>query len=236
MLEPSPRLDDIHIIVSEKLERLFPLNPVNLKHPLPERSARALGLIKIDGKAFSSKELLRALILNINISYIRGVRTIFLGPRIDLGLPIFSAEIILMGKKRMFFLDIQRRGGYDRHNDTELYDRLVAIKGAFSDLFAKPLHHTGEIKQIFSRAACYMNTSRDQDEQAIKLLHAYLDVFIAMVQQAPLLTGTALEQARRDYDAYTKTVVDHDPAAKVYRILFGKAGGAERVLDLFFAC
>ncbi|MCK5256877.1 MAG: hypothetical protein KAQ81_12680 [Deltaproteobacteria bacterium] len=49
------------------------------------------------------------------------------------------------------------------------------------------------------------------------------------------MIGEALETARRDYEAYTNTVVDHDPAAKVYRILFGKKGGIERVKELFFA-
>jgi hypothetical protein len=55
-----------------------------------------------------------------------------------------------------------------------------------------------------------------------------------MVQQTQPLTGDALETAHRDYDVYTNTVIDHDPAAKVYKILFGKKGGVERVKELFF--
>ena len=56
------------------------------------------------------------------------------------------------------------------------------------------------------------------------------------MKQAKPLTGDVLEQARRDYNLYTNTVIDHDPAAKVYKILFGKKGGVERVKELFFAC
>jgi hypothetical protein len=230
------QLENINDIAYEKVKNSFSLQPVNLKYPLPERSARSLGLIKIDGAAFSSKELLRALVLTVNVAYLRGVRTIFFGPRIELGLPVFSTEVILAGKKRIFFLDVQRRGGYERYDDTEFYNRLVSIKNSYPDLFKKPLHHTGEIVQTFSPAACYMETTKDQDEQAIKLFHDYLDVFLEKVQQAQPLTGEALEQARKDYDAYTHTVLDHDPAAKIYRILFGKKGGGERVLDLFFDC
>jgi hypothetical protein len=232
----SGRLEDINDIAYEKVKNSFSLQPVSLKYPLPERSARSLGLIKIDGAAFSSQELLRALFLTVNVAYLRGVRTIFFGPRIELGLPVFSTEVILSGKKRMFFLDVQRRGGYECYDDTELYNRLVSIKDSYPDLFTKPLHHTGEIVKTFSPAFCYMETTRDQDEQTIKLFHDYLDVFLEMVRQAQPLTGEALEQARKDYDAYSYTVLDHDPAAKIYRILFGKKGGGERVLDLFFAC
>lgn len=230
------RLDDIHLIVNEKLQKQFTLTPVQLKHPLPERSLRALGLVKIDGKVFSSDKLLRVLIMNINVAFLREVRTVFLGPRVELNLPIFSSESILMGKKRLFFLDVQRRGGYDRHDDTALYSRLVAIKEKYPDLLTKPQKMGREIDKTFSQAACYVEILRDQDEQALNLFHEYLDVFLEMVQQTQSLTGDLLKQAHRDYDTYTNTVVDHDPAAKIYRILFGKKGGVERVLELFFAC
>ena len=77
------KLDDIHLIVQEKLQKRFTLTPENLKHPLPERSWRVLGLVKIDGKVFNSDEFLRVLILNVNVAFLREVRTIFLGPRTE---------------------------------------------------------------------------------------------------------------------------------------------------------
>ena len=229
------RLDDIHLIAFEKLQKQFSLNPVTLKHPLPERSLRALGLVKIDGKVLSSDKFLRVLILKVAVAFFREVRTIFLGPKTELDLPIFSSETILMGKNRMFFLDVQRRGGYGHHDDTELYDRLVAIKEKYPDLLAQPMKMGREIDKTFSRASCYVKISRDQDEQALELFHEYLDVYLTLVQQTRPLTGEFLEQARRDYETYTNTVIDHDPAAKIYRILFGKEGGVERVKELFFA-
>ena len=229
------RLDDIHLIAFEKLQKQFSLNPVTLKHPLPERSLRALGLVKIDGKVLSSDKFLRVLILKVAVAFFREVRTIFLGPKTELDLPIFSSETILMGKNRMIFLDVQRRGGYGHHDDTELYDRLVAIKEKYPDLLARPMKMGREIDKTFSRASCYVKISRDQDEQALELFHEYLDVYLSRVQQTRPLTGEVLEQARRDYETYTNTVIDHDPAAKIYRILFGKEGGVERVKELFFA-
>jgi hypothetical protein len=229
------RLDDIHLIAFEKLQKQFSFNHVQLKHPLPERSLRALGLVKIDGKVLSSDKFLRVLILKVAVAFFREVRTIFLGPKTELDLPIFSSETILMGKNRMIFLDVQRRGGYGHHDDTELYDRLVAIKEKYPDLLAKPMKMGREIDKTFSRASCYVKISRDQDEQALELFHEYLDVYLSLVQQTRPLTGEVLEQARRDYETYTNTVIDHDPAAKIYRILFGKEGGVERVKELFFA-
>ena len=230
------QLDDIHTITLEKLQKRFSLTAADLKYPMPERPLRTLGLVKIDGKVFHSNEFLRILIMNINLAFVRGVRTIFLGPRTELDLPVFSSESILMGKKRMFFLDVQRRGGYDCHDDSKLYNRLIAIKGNYPELFTEPLSMGREIEKTFSKAVCYVKISKNQDEQAIQLFHEYLDAFLDVVKQAKPLTGDVLEQARRDYNLYTNTVIDHDPAAKVYKILFGKKGGVERVKELFFAC
>lgn len=229
------RLDDIHTMTLEKLQKRFSLTAVDLKYPLPERPVRTLGLIKIDGTVMSSDEFMRVLMLNTNLAFVRGVRTIFLGPRTELDLPIFSSESILMGKKRMFFLDVQRRGGYDRHDDRALYNQLVSIKGNYTELFSEPLSMGREIEQTFSKAVCYVKISKEQDEQAIQLFHAYLDVFLDAVKQATPLTGDTLEQARRDFTHYATTVIDHDPAAKIYKILFGKKGGVERIKELFFA-
>ena len=235
-MDTLARLEDIHHIALEKLQERFPLTAVNLKHPMPERPLRALGLIKLDGKAFSSNEFSRVVLMNIAIAFVSGVRTIFLCPRVELDLPVFSSEVILTGNSRTFFLDVQRRGGYDRHDDTELYNRLIAIKDRYGTLLAHAKAHGGEIVKTFSKAACYVKTTKAQDEQAIHLFHEYLDVFLEVVHQAQPLTGEALERARRDNDAYANTLIDHDPAAQVFKVLFGKKGGVERTLDLFFAC
>ena len=230
------RLEDIHLITREKLRKRFQLNPVDLKYPMPERPVRALGMVNINGEVFSSDEFLRVLIMNISIALVRGVRTVFLGPRIELDLPIFSSETILMGKDRIFFLDVQRRGGYDRHDDTELYDRLNAIKDKYGSLLAHPKTQSGEIQRTFSKASCYVNTKQHQDQEALNLFDEYLEVYLDLLIKTQPLQGDAMQQARSDYDIYTNTVIDHDPAAKIYKLLFGKKGGVARVRELFFAC
>ena len=102
-------LEDIHRIALEQLQKRFSLTAADLKHPLPERPLRTLGMMKIDGRAFSSDDFARLLILNITLPFFSSVRTVFLGPRIELGLPVFSADIILGVRKHIFFLDIQFR-------------------------------------------------------------------------------------------------------------------------------
>jgi hypothetical protein len=44
-----------------------------------------------------------------------------------------------------------------------------------------------------------------------------------------------LVQARKAYEEYLATIVEHDPGVRMYKLLFGKRGGEARALDIFFA-
>ena len=74
----------------------------------------------------------------------------------------------------------------------------------------------------------------DLDEQAIGIFREYLGVFSEMVEMSTPLSGEAFDKARNAFEGYLKTVVDHDPGVKGYKMLFGKEGGVTRALDIFF--
>ena len=67
------------------------------------------------------------------------------------------------------------------------------------------------------------------------LFNEYLDVFLELVDAAAPLSTEDAKKANEDFDIYHQTVINHDPAVKLYSILFGKTGALERVNDLFFA-
>lgn len=229
------RLEDILDNAYEKLSSRFSFSDVALKHPLPEYPLRMLGLLKIDGRVMSSQKFTRALLLSSSILSIRGSRSIFLSPRAELDLPIFSTEVILLGKHRGFLVDIQNRGGYDRTDTRDLYEQLVAIRDRFPDLMVNKLTLKGEIQKTMSPASLYVKISKDQDERAFELYNAYLDRFINLVESAEPAAGEALGRAQADYDRFMNTIVEHDPGVKIYKMFFGEKGGQERALDMFFA-
>ena len=55
-----------------------------------------------------------------------------------------------------------------------------------------------------------------------------------MVEKATPLSGDALDKAKQDFESYLKTLIDHDPGFKGYKLLFGKEGGVTRALDILF--
>jgi hypothetical protein len=229
------RLENILDYAHEKLSKRFLFSDVDLRYPLPERPMRLVGLLKIDGRVLSSDALSRVLLISSSIFSLRGSRSIFLSPKVELDLPIFSTEVILLGKKRGFLVDVQRRGGYDHHDDTELYGKLIAIRNAYPDLLEEGLTLKGEIQQTMSPASIYAKISKDQDQRAFDLHNAYLDVFLDLVESTVPVTGEALDKAQEDFHDFMNIVMEHDPGVKIYKTFFGEEGGKERALDMFFA-
>ena len=131
-------------------------------------------------------------------------------------------------------LDIHRMGDASTHDDTDLYQRIDAVLDNYPELFANPRSLRGEINRIFSPAVRYVEITRDQDAQALSCYRQYLDLYLTMVEKAQPLTGDDLDSARKNFEAYMNTLADYDPGAKTYQMFFGKKGGLERALDMFF--
>jgi hypothetical protein len=226
--------DDIHPIALAELKKKFSLNPVALKHPFPDRPVRTLGLVKIDGEVFSSEKFSRAVFLRVSLPVYVTVRSTFLRPRMEFDLPVFSSDIVITGKKRMFIVDIHRTGIKTEHDDSALFDKLIKIKERYPDLLANAVKQKGKIQSVFSRASCQVKITEDLDEQALSIFREYLGVFMEMVEKAEPLSGEVLEQARKAYEEYLKTIVDHDPGMQGYKLIFGKKGGIERSMNIHF--
>jgi len=232
----AEQLVNIHTRFLEKMGSRYSLGAVSLKNPFPERPLRALGLLKIDGAVYETERFLRVMVLTTQVlSTSRCSRSIFLGPRPGLHLPIFSSENILMGGKRAFLVDIHTTVCSRRWNELAIEQRLLAIRGNYEDLLGEPLTMKGPINRIMSPAYCYVKMHPEMDGRAITLFNEYLDVFLELVDKAAPVVPEGRQQADDDFENYHQTIINHDPAVKLYSMLFGKAGGIERVNDLFFA-
>jgi hypothetical protein len=227
-------LREIHTIALPELKKKFFLDPVLLKYPFPERPLRILGLVKTDGNVFSSKEFSRVLFLKIDFPVYLAVRSIFLRPRIELDLPVLDCEIVIMGKKRIFLVDINKTGINTGYDNSALFDRLIKIKERYPALLEKARKPRREMQGVLSRAACLVKISENEEEQALSIFREYLGVFSEMVEKATPLSEDALNQAKQAFEGYLETLVDHDPGFKGYKMLFGKEGGEARALNLFF--
>jgi hypothetical protein len=140
-----------------------------------------------------------------------------------------------MGAKRAFLVDIHPTVRQERWSALQVEERMIAIRSRYPELTAKPLTLKGRINDIMSKAHCYVEVPPELDGQALSLFNEYLDLFLALVDAAAPVAAEDQTKAREDFEAYHQTVINHDPAVKLYSVLFGRTGGIERVNDLFFA-
>ena len=227
-------LRDIHAVALAEIKKRFSLNPVRLKYPFPERSKRTLGLVRVDGEVYSSVQFSRVVLMKIDLPFYMSVRSTFLRPRMELDLPVFTGEVVITGKKRMVMFDIHRAGDEGQHDDNALFDRMIKIRDRYPLLLQKSGAVQGEIQSVFSRASLQARITEAQDDDATGIFREYLNVFLDLTQKTTPLAGEQLERAKNGFEKYLKTVVDHDPGVKGYKVLFGKESGVTRALDIFF--
>ena len=226
-------LMDIHAILQEQLSQRFTLKPVKLKHSLPERPLRTLGLMKINGEVFSTDKLMRIVFLRPELPVYFAVRSMFIRPRIELDLPVFAGEVMKTGTKKMVIVDIHRTGK-THHDDSELLKQMLAIRNNYEELNAFAIQQKGQIQEVFSEAACQARISDGLDDQAIGIFKDYLNLYCDMVEKAKPVAGEEREKTQRVFEDYLTTLVDHDPGVGVWKMLFGKKGGVERSMDMHF--
>jgi len=228
-------LETIHDTVLAACSNRLTLSPVTLKHPFPERPPRTLGLVKLDGKVFCSEKLQRLVLFTMQPPFFLKIYSTFIRPKIEYDLPVFSCEVVCMGSnKKMFLVDAHRTGGDGIKDHSSFFERLLAIRDRYPDLlrFRKV---TGKgIQSVFSQAVCQVTIPPDMDSRAQELFSEYLAAYLDLVSAAEPLAGDDLQKITTEFEAYLKTVVEHDPGVKGNILLFGKRGGIERALDIFY--
>jgi len=222
----------IHDKTFAELHRRYNLSGVDLKHPFPERPWRLLGLLKFDGEAYSSEQFVRALLLKTTLPF-GASRSLLLCPRAEYNFPIFSNETILMGKQLLFLVDVQQVFPVSGRSTGSLFDDLQEIRSQYQDLLEDPASVTGEIARSFSPAAVYVRLDRACCIRAAELLHRYLLRYLDALD-AVSAGGGMPAGAQQAFDDYADLVINHDPAMRFLKRMFGAEGACERAYDMFF--
>jgi hypothetical protein len=223
----------IHDETFTELNRRYRLNGVGLKHAFPERPWRLLGLLKFDGEAYCSEQFVRALLLKTSLPG-GASRSLLLCPSVAYNFPVFSNETILMGKRVLFLVDVQQVFPAPGRYTGSLFDDLHAIRSRYQDLLEDPAVVRGEIARSFSRASVYVRLDPACYARTSELLQQYLLRYLDALDAALPVEDGLLTCARQAFDDYANLVIEHDPAMRFLRRMFGNAGARERAYDMFF--
>jgi len=229
-------LKEVHKEIAMGLKKHFPLDQVELSYPLPVRPWRMLGLVKMDGEVFSTDKIMRAVLFRIKFPVFLNVYSTFIRSKIEYDLPALLCEVVFVGKKIILVLDVHRTGDVaELDQDKPLFDKLSEIKSRYDDLMAFKMEPKGSLGEIVSsRAMCRLKIGAAQEARVAELIKEYINAFGEAVVSSSRLSGEALESARKDFDSYLETVVEHDPGIKGNKIFFGKKEGVKRALEMFY--
>ncbi len=217
-----------------QLQQAMQVASVTLKHSLPVRPGRMLGLIKFDGQVFSSAKITRAVFLQITPPVFMQVFSTFISPRIEYDLPVFTCEAVILGKKRVLVIDAHASGaGAEQRHDT-FCERLVDIRARYPELLRFQKKASSGIASLQSPAAVRVTIPRELDEQACSIFVDYFAAYLELVNAAEAVSGIARAKLQASFDEYLKTVIDHDPGVKGNIMFFGKKQGLERALDIYY--
>ncbi len=226
-------LTDIGTITHDILKEHFSLQPARLKRPFPLRPIRMLGMLRFDGHAYCSDLFLRALIMKSSFLG-RGGCSIFLCPRPEYHLPIFTTEAFFLGKKIVFLVDVQQAFVGGSHDNAVFFEGLRAIRSRYPELLVNPRIPKGKIAELFSPASCYVTLVNEQADRGLDMYREYLDAYSSLVSPAQPVAEDRRETARKDFETYVDVMINHDPAMKNAYLCFGKEGGRRWALNLFY--
>ncbi|MBM4309874.1 MAG: hypothetical protein FJ119_02860 [Deltaproteobacteria bacterium] len=224
---------NIHDGTLAELRRRYQLLPVGLKHPFPERPWRLAGLLKFDGDVYCTGRLVRALFLRTSFLGTAS-RSLLLCPRMEFNFPVFTNETIVMGRRVLFLVDVQQVFPAAERFCERLFDDVQAIRSGYADLLAEPAAVRGEIARGFSPAAVYVKLSPDRYGRAAELLQHYLRRYLDALDAVQPPADAQLPGARQAFDDYADLVIEHDPAMRFLKRMFGAVGARERAYDMFF--
>lgn len=217
-----------------QLQQAIQVAPVALKYPFPVRPARMLGLIKFNGQVFSAEKLTRAVFLHIKPPVFMQVFSTFISPNIEYDLPVFTCEAVVLGKKRVLVIDAHPGGAGGEKRYDRFYDSLLQIRERYPELLRFRKTATSGIASLQSPAAIRVTIPRELDDQANAVFADYFAAYLDLVRAAEPVSGIARAKLQASFDAYLKTVVDHDPGVKGNIMFFGKKEGVERALDMYY--
>jgi hypothetical protein len=218
----------------ELMQQAMPTEPVALKYPFPVRPKRMLGLIRFDGQVYSAEKITRAVFMQIQLPAFMKVFSTFISPKIEYDLPVFTCEIICMGKKRVFVVDAHKSGaGGELHYDN-FFGRLLEIRARYPELTRLQKQSRSGIAAPQSEAAVRVTMPRELDDRASALFSEYFQAYLDLVNAAEAANGLVRAKLQASFDTYLETVIDHDPGVKGNIMFFGKKEGLERALDIYY--
>lgn len=227
--------DKYNALTRERLEEGFDLEDYPVKpefrvvHPI-----KAAKLIKIAVNSQTGQRIARVNTLDATMMGFVKMYTLVIRPEPSFNLPVFSADIIFMGKRRVFILELIDPVTTPADHKTAYYG---AMKKHQVDLerFEQSGTNSDWARNHLADCSIHIKADDKDDEFLFEVYRSYLEGYLEMVATAPRLSEQEANTAREGLERYVGELLSKGgPAVDVFAKLLGPEKQAEYVRTIIF--
>lgn len=194
--------------------------PVSDRIIIPRRT---LGMVRLAARAEEGNRLRHVCILDIRLAGIIRVFTLCLVPDYRYNLPIFSADAVFMGSRRILLLEIIDSTRIEGEHLTAGYQQFREHRSRAADSLSLDKVETTEwARDLLQDFSIEVRAHRRQDALLLKLYWDYLTTWLDMAHNAQPVTPEVQQRVREGIESYVNMLLEQGgPAVDVLTRLFG---------------
>jgi len=218
-------------VLAEKVSlRSFPVKPeYRVVHPW-----KALKLLKFTIDSNEADKFRRLNFLDASMMFSMRMFTCFILPDYGYNLPMLSVDIIFIGKKRVFVIEVIDPAHIEDDNIKTYYDKMRegAKKAEVLDYAAVDMEWCKHIVTDFS---VHSKSDRSKDDVMFEIFKVFFNAYVDMAENATPLTPEQSKKVQEGMEGYVSALIEKGgPAVNVFKFLLGPDKQQEYVRSVMF--
>jgi hypothetical protein len=182
---------------------------------------KALGLFKVAGTLLKGDRFAWVNLSNSTMGVFMKLHTFFFRPDPVYNLPMLSIDVIFMGAKRIFVIEIIDPAKISDETLSVHYDRMRSLKPSSEKLVDMPV--TRWYKDVVMDFSIHAKSDSSSDELLFETYRKYLDAYFAMVKDAEPISAEQTREVFQATEWYVDTLISKGgPAVDMLAWLMGK--------------
>lgn len=218
----------------DALAKNFPLQPYPIKAEFQYIAPwKALKMFQFRVDSQQSERLARINSIDATMFFSIKMYTLLLRPAYDYNLPMLSVDIIAMGGKRVYVMEVIDPARIDDANKTACYDKMRKLAAELKG-FA-PVGVRDWYKDFLADVSIHANAKSADDDMLLAIFQGYLDAYIEMAKNAQKLDAGQSAKVRQGFELYVTTLLGKGgPAVDVFKKLLGPEKQQEYIRTVMF--
>jgi hypothetical protein len=204
------------------LDQQFQLMPSPVKEEYRIlKPFKALGFFKVAGTLLKGDKFAWVNLSNSTMGVFMKLHTFFFRPDPAYNLPMLSIDVIFMGAKRIFVIEIIDPAKISDETLSVHYEHMRTLKPSSEKLGDMPV--TRWYKDVVLDFSIHAKSDSSSDELLFETYKKYLDAYFAMVKDAELISAEQSREVSQATEWYVDTLISKGgPAVDMLGRLMGK--------------